>query len=64
MNNNQNQNSQNNSRNQNSQNQNQNNNQHQNSLEQVFLYTAGQEKEHAEIYYNHLVKGGCENITS
>jgi len=33
------------------------------ALEQVFLYTAGQEKEHAEIYYNHLVKGGCENIT-
>lgn len=33
------------------------------ALEQIFLYTAGQEKEHAEIYYNHLVKGGCENIT-
>ncbi len=33
------------------------------ALEQIFLYTAGQEKEHAEIYYNHLVKGGCENVT-
>lgn len=32
-------------------------------LEAVFLYTAGQEKEHAEIFYNHLVKGGCENVT-
>ena len=28
-------------------------------LEQIFLYTAGQEKEHAEIFYNHLKKGGC-----
>ncbi|MDE7245762.1 MAG: rubrerythrin family protein [Oscillospiraceae bacterium] len=32
-------------------------------LEKIFLYTAGQEKEHAEIFYNHLVKGGCDNIT-
>ena len=32
-------------------------------LEAVFRYTAGQEKEHAEIFYNHLVKGGCENVT-
>lgn len=32
-------------------------------LEQIFLYTAGQEKEHAEVFYNHLKKGGCENIT-
>ena len=24
-------------------------------LEAIFLYTAGQEKEHAEIFYNHLV---------
>ena len=32
-------------------------------LEQIFLYTAGQEKEHAEIFYNHLKQGGCENIT-
>ena len=23
-------------------------------LEAVFLYTAGQEKEHAEVFYNHL----------
>ena len=29
----------------------------------LFKYTAGQEKEHAEIFYNHLVKGGCENVT-
>ena len=32
-------------------------------LEQIFTYTAGQEKEHAEIFYNHLKQGGCENIT-
>ncbi len=32
-------------------------------LEALFKYTAGQEKEHAEIFYNHLVKGGCENVT-
>ena len=32
-------------------------------LEAIFLYTAGQEKEHAEIFYNHLKQGGCENIT-
>ena len=32
-------------------------------LEQIFLYTAGQEKEHAEVFYNHLKKGGCENVT-
>ena len=32
-------------------------------LEQIFLYTAGQEKEHAEVFYNHLKQGGCENIT-
>ncbi len=32
-------------------------------LEAIFLYTAGQEKEHAEIFYNHLVKAGCENVT-
>ena len=31
-------------------------------LEQIFLYTAGQEKEHAEMFYNHLKKGGCENV--
>jgi len=33
------------------------------ALAAVFCYTAGQEKEHAEVFYNHLVKGGCENIT-
>ena len=32
-------------------------------LEEVFLYTAGQEKEHAEVFYNHLKQGGCENVT-
>lgn len=32
-------------------------------LQEIFLYTAGQEKEHAEIFYNHLVQGGCDNIT-
>ena len=32
-------------------------------LEALFKYTAEQEKEHAEIFYNHLVKGGCENVT-
>lgn len=30
-------------------------------LEAVFVYTAGQEKEHAEIFYNHLVEGGCDS---
>lgn len=32
-------------------------------LEAIFVYTAGQEKEHAEVFYNHLKKGGCENVT-
>lgn len=32
-------------------------------LEAVFLYTAGQEKEHAEVFYNHLKQAGCENVT-
>ena len=32
-------------------------------LEAIFLYTAGQEKEHAEVFYNHLRQGGCENVT-
>ena len=32
-------------------------------LEALFKYTAGQEKEHAEVFYNHLKKGGCENVT-
>lgn len=32
-------------------------------LEAVFTYTAGQEKEHAEVFYNHLKKAGCESVT-
>ena len=32
-------------------------------IEAVFLYTADQEKEHAEIFYDHLKKAGCENVT-
>ena len=32
-------------------------------LEQIFTYTAGQEKEHAEVFYNHLKQGGCDNVT-
>lgn len=31
-------------------------------IEGVFLYTAGQEKEHAEIFFNHLSKAEGENI--
>lgn len=31
-------------------------------LQYVFLYTAGQEKEHAEVFYKHLKKAGCENV--
>lgn len=33
-------------------------------VEQVFLYTAGQEKEHAEIFYNHLkeLAGGTIHV--
>ena len=31
-------------------------------IEAVFLYTAGQEKEHGEIFYKHLQKAGCENV--
>ncbi len=31
-------------------------------LQYVFLYTAGQEKEHAEVFYQHLKKAGCENV--
>ena len=31
-------------------------------LERIFLFTAGQEKEHAEIFYNHLVPCAGENI--
>ena len=32
-------------------------------LEAIFLYTADQEKEHAEIFYNHLKQAGCESVT-
>jgi rubrerythrin len=32
-------------------------------IEQVFKYTAGQEKEHAEIFYNHLKEMAGETIT-
>ena len=31
-------------------------------IEGAFLYTAGQEKEHAEIFFNHLNKADGENI--
>ena len=31
-------------------------------IERVFLYTAGQEKEHAEIFFNHLKELDNENI--
>lgn len=31
-------------------------------IQQVFLYTAGQEKEHAEIFFNHLKKAGQANV--
>ena len=29
---------------------------------EVFLYTAGQEKEHGEIFFNHLRKAGMKNV--
>ncbi len=32
------------------------------ALEEVFKFTAGQEKEHAEIFYNHLKECAGENI--
>lgn len=32
-------------------------------VEAVFTFTADQEKEHAEIFYKHLIKGGSQNIT-
>ena len=28
----------------------------------LFEYTAGQEKEHGEIFYDHLKEAGCDNI--
>ena len=31
-------------------------------LQLVFLYTAGQEKEHAEVFYDHLKQAGCASI--
>ena len=34
----------------------------QQAIAQVFLYTAGHEKEHAEIFYNHLKELGGESI--
>ena len=36
--------------------------QKQQAIAQVFLYTADQEKEHAEIFYNHLKELAGENI--
>lgn len=36
--------------------------QNQQAIAQIFLYTADQEKEHAEIFYNHLKELACENI--
>ena len=38
------------------------NKQKQQAIAQVFLYTANQEKEHAEIFYNHLKDLGGETI--
>ena len=32
------------------------------AISQVFLYTAGQEKEHAEVFYNHLKELAGDNI--
>lgn len=31
-------------------------------VEAIFLYTADQEKEHAEVFYKHLKEAGCENV--
>lgn len=36
--------------------------QNQQAIAQIFLYTADQEKEHAEIFYNHLKELAGENI--
>ncbi len=38
------------------------NRQKQQAIAQVFLYTAGQEKEHAEIFYNHLKELGGQTV--
>lgn len=32
-------------------------------VEALFLYTAGQEKEHGEIFYDQLKQAGCANVT-
>lgn len=32
-------------------------------LEAVFLYTAQQELAHANVFYSHLKKAGCDNVT-
>lgn len=32
------------------------------AVEQLFLYTAGQEKEHAEIFFNHMKTAGVDNV--
>jgi len=31
-------------------------------IEAIFSYTAGQEKEHAEIFYDYLKQAGCDSI--
>ncbi len=31
-------------------------------LQLIFEYTAGQEKEHAEVFYDYLKQAGCENV--
>lgn len=31
-------------------------------IQLIFEYTAGQEKEHAEVFYNYLKEAGCDNI--
>lgn len=33
-------------------------------VEAIFLYTADQEKEHAEVFYKHLKEAGCENVVT
>ncbi len=37
--------------------------QHMHVIEAIFIFTANQEKEHAEIFYNHLKQLAGENIT-
>lgn len=31
-------------------------------IQMIFEYTAGQEKEHAEVFYDYLKQAGCDNI--